>query len=72
MNYPDSTGSNVVARILDNDGNLISDPIEVIQPIFFDTSETVRRYYYTSTLDTPFNGARGSGQTTKPDYYNRW
>ena len=64
MNYPDSTGSNVVARILDNDGNLISDPIEVIQPIFFDTSETVRRYYYTSTLDTPFNGARGSGQTT--------
>ena len=62
--YPADTGASIIERIVDNDGNLLTDPIQVTQPIFFDESETVRRYYYTSTLDTPFNGARGSGNTT--------
>ena len=63
-NYPDMIGANVVARILDNNGSLRTDSIQVTHPIYYDEAETVRRYYYDSFFAEPFNGARGSGSTT--------
>ena len=63
IDYPDISAAATIARVFDNDGNLVTEPVEVNTPIFFDTSETVRRYYYSSTLNQPVNGARGPGDT---------
>ena len=62
--YPDSTATTALARILDNTGSLNTGTIQVTTPLYFDLEETVRRFYYDASLQTPFNGARGSGDTT--------
>lgn len=61
--YPDVTAPAGLARVLNNDGDLLTDTLEVNTPIFFDTGETIRRYYYSASLDVPFNGSRGPGDT---------
>ena len=62
-NYPDNTAANGLARVIDNSGEFLGDPLEVNTPLYFDTGETVLRYYYTNDLEVPFNGARGFGET---------
>lgn len=59
--YPDTVPETALARILDNTGSLLTGAIQVTTPLYFDIGETVRRYYYEATLQTPYNGARGSG-----------
>ena len=71
VNYPDSTPEAAVARVVDNDGNTNTDTVEVTTPIFFDTSETVRRYFYDSALEFPYNGARGPGDTVDQQLTHR-
>ena len=61
--YPDEDAPSMVARILDNDGNLVSDPLEVTTPIYFDSTESPKRYFRDQALTQLFNGARGSGDT---------
>ena len=61
--YPDTSPETALARILDNTGSLFTGTIQVTTPLYYDIGETVRRFYYDSALQTPFNGARGSGDT---------
>ena len=61
--YPDSTAQTMIARVLDNDGNLNTEPLVVTTPIYFDSTESPKRYFVDSSLETLYNGARGSGDT---------
>ena len=63
MNYPDGDPSTTIARIYDTDGDTRADAVVVQHALYFDTSETVKRYYYTAALERPFNGARGFGES---------
>ena len=61
--YPDNNAASGIARVLDNEGLPVTDPLEVTTPLYYDTGETVLRYYYSDSLEQPFNGARGFGET---------
>ena len=63
MNYPDGDPSTTIARIYDTNGDTRADAVVVQHALYFDTSETVKRYYYTAALERPFNGARGFGES---------
>ena len=63
MNYPDGDPAATIARIYDTDGATLAAAVVVQHPLFFDESETVKRYYYSAVLERPFNGARGFGES---------
>ena len=73
-NYPDSMAATGISRILshENPDDTSTDPLEANTPLYYDTGETVLRYYYTNSLEVPFNGARGLGETVdrEPITYN--
>ena len=50
MDYPDGDPSTTIARIYDTNGDTRADAVVVQHELYFDTSETVKRYYLHSRI----------------------